>query len=709
MELGITCAAENLGISCVINKVAQANEYITKILNHINGVRYDNPFTGKLTFKLIRSDYDINSLKIFDVSNTESCEFSRLDWSEAISSVSVNFTNADDKYEASTYLYNDVANRIITKSYTSQDVDGEYFTTVENARWLAQTSLLSAGYPLSAINLVTNRYGYNVTVGDPIKVTWEPYGINQMIFRVTDVDYATLTNGKISITAVEDVFSFDKIQFISSTPITWTDPEKEPFDVARYLFIEEPYELSYCLDTYLYAFAAKPSTYTVYWDIWRYKAGDYKITAKSSTWSTVGRMVYGYEEGYSFDATGFEFMAIGTDGSTLIDNKMDLIDSNPYKYNHTSKLNLLVVDNEIISYDKIVKLPNGNYQLRGIVRGVFDTVPKKHTSESIMFFFDYGLDVNSGNVVAREGETVSEQLEIKTESATSAQPFSVLDLENFHTTRRSEQPSIMANLKLGADKGTETIYRYAIPSTVMCSYDMLFTFIGRNKFYNSNILEQTDSSTNIDVSNSTKNVIQVECNGESFEYKYDARDSSDIENITEMKLKWADFCKDMGNKVSTTNSVILTIKTYDNIKDLYSYDEYTKTFNWVVPRMVGVVMNDADAQAYADSLVQPSLNSILVPATSISPSLTLTFEDCPLIFVGTQSPISTIKGQDGNRYALYTTAYRIDGYTSSGTAIIHKITIDEEFIFRTNYTEFANNYAEYYRLRTGEYISYIPY
>lgn len=712
VDLGIICEQEELGVSCLINRVAQANEYITKILDHINGVKYDNPTTGKLSFRLIRNDYDVNKLKSFDVSNCESCEFSRLDWSETTSAISLNFTDASNKYDTGQFLQTDVSNRLITGSYTEKQVDGTYFTTISNARWLSQASLLSEGYPLAAVNLVTNRDAYTVTIGEPIKISWEPYGITQMVFRVTDIDYATLKDGKISITAMEDVFGFDKLDYDFSDTPSWTDPDKEPFDIARYLFMEDPYELSLSLDTYLYAYAAQPSNYSVIWDCWRHIRGAYSKTAQSSVWSTVGRMIYGYDEKYDFDTLGFEFSHIGVNGVELLNNKIALIADDPRSYNRNSGLNLIVVDDEIMSYDYFVKLPNGNYQMKNVIRGVFDTIPKRHTAESIVFFIEYRMNVNGSKVVAYAGDSVEEQLELRTETVTKAQEFDPALIENFRTTRRSEQPSIMANLMFGADRGTETTYNHNIPTTRQISHDILFKFIGRNKFSTRGILEQTDDTTIIDVGNDTKNVLQVSCNGVDFEYKWDARDTTVTPNVNvnNFTLKWVDFCRELDNRVAFSNTVSMSIKTYDSIKDLYSYDSYDKIVNYVMPRLAGIVANSADVQPYADTLVQPTLNSILLPATTVSPQITLTFEDCALIFVGTTPAIGTpIIGQDGLGYDLTTEAYRIDGYDSAGKAIIHKITVEEEFIFRTNYTVLVGNFSDYFRYRAGKWLGYTPY
>lgn len=728
VDLGITCENENLGISMLMNQTQQVREYLQKIMTHINGVFFDNPLTGKLVFRLMRNDFDPNKIKKFDTSNCVSCEFSRLDWSEAISSISVKFTDARDKYNTSELMVNDLANKIIVGSDIQKQVDGSYFTTAVSARWMAQSQLLSAGYPLSMVNLECNRKGFDSLIGDPILLYWQPYGITKQVYRIVDIDYATLTSGKISISAVEDVFSFDKTDYEFSDIPAWDEPDKRPYDIARYLFMEMPYEWTFSLDTFMYAWATQPSNYTIYWDIWRYDQGTYGISAKTQNWTACARFEYGYEEKFEFDTVGVEIRHVGTNSEDWLDKRIVAIANNPSMYNHTSNLNTLITAErdplfntyratEIMSYDTIVKLPNGNYMLQGVVRGILDTLPKKHTTETIIFFNDASLSVTNGvgpgnGRIQQQGAYKTEQLEIRTETATQAQPFDLNLVDILETTRRSEQPSVMGNLQFGADRGTETNYWYSIQPYEYISGDILFRFLGRNKYNSFGIIEQTDATTAINVAPTTQNVLNVSCNGVTFEYMWDAWDATNLQNITEMTLKWADFCKELNNKVSESNTAILKVRTYDTNLQIYSYDQYQRTIQYSVPRLVGILDDPSKVQIYADSIVDASLNSIVVPQTTISPQLTLTFEDCPLIFIGDtnlaqgQTPVF---GQDGVGYNLSTDAYRIDGCDNNGNAIVHKITIEDEYVFRTNFTVLANNFADYFRYRGGVYVGYIPY
>lgn len=710
IDLGVVCEEEKLGVSCLINRTAQANDYVSKILSHINGVKYDDPKTGKLTFKLIRNDYDVNTIKTFNVSNTESCEFSRLDWSETTSAVEVTFTDASNKYDTGQFTFNDISNRFITGFYTSKSVEGEYFTTNANAMWLAKLTQLSNGYPLSAVNLVTNRYAYDVTIGEPIKISWEPYGLSQIVYRVTDIDYSNLTDGKISITAIEDVFGFDKLDFDVSDSPQWTDPTEAPTDISRYMFEEEPYELSRSLDTYMFAYAAQPDTYTVYWDIYRRVDGNFVKSSQSMLWSTVGRLTYGYSRRFEYDTVGFDFSFIGSNGKDLIDQKIAKIEKYPSTYTVTSGLNLAIIDNEWISYSTIEKLTNGHYQLKGIIRGVFDTIPETHTSESLIFFVENRQNVAGLNIpVSKENYPVStEYLEICSETRNTEQRFSISRVEEHDTKRRSEQPSIMANLKFGLNMGIETLYEYDYVTEYIFSGDILFSFFGRNKYNNYGIIKQTDDSTDIEVAQDTKNVIRIRSQNKTAEWKYDAFDIVNEQNIESMQLLWSQFCEIMEDKLKYNNTVVMDIMTYNSTKELYSWASYNKSFSWRTPRLVGIVADEQEAQELANTYIQGSgENVVTIPDTAVSHQFSLLYSECPIIVEGVYAPDleEGMKGQDGRFYRLTNVAYRIV-CREGDTAILYKFTVDNYYVIRTDFTQLEDNYADYWQFGDSYWKKY---
>ena len=623
LELGIACEIEHMGVSCVIDSVSKANEYVNKILSHINGVKYDNPLTGKLTFKLIRNDFDVDKIKSFDPDNCEKLEFTRLDWSETSSAVSTKFTDASNKYLDSELTYSDLSNRYITGNYELKKIECPYFTTASNAMTFAKTQLLTLGYPLSSIIFVCNRLGHDLTIGEPISITWKPYGIDRMVCRITDIDYGSLEEGKISVTAMEDVFSFEKTDYVEVDTPKWTENDKLPEEAGRYLFLELPYEMSRSLNTYLQAIVARPSQYTIYCNIWRHIGTSFARTSSTDSWGTVGRLVYGLEEKYENDDIGFEIQHIGYLGREKLEEKMNLIDANPDRYNNKSGLNLVDIDGEIISYNSIKKLPNGNYQLRGIIRGIYDTVPKRHTTESIAYFLDYMQNVNGNSEVAKKGNAVGEQLEIRTQSVQKEQPFDNDKIVNFRTTRRSERPTPMANLQFGSDRGESTEYKYSYPTTVSLAGDIAFKYNNRDKFSSTGILSQTDPFINIP--DTIRKYVKVSCNGREYE-------------TTE--LTYSEFCQKMGDYIKRNNTVNIEVGTYNTETKLHSYDKYEKSFNYLIPRKLKEVDTEEEAKALAKTLCHET--TIDIPYGG-----TMTYTECPLIFIKNTTKAYRIINKDG--------------------------------------------------------------
>jgi len=688
-ELGKTCEKEDMGVSLQISQVTPARTVIGTILSHINGLCYDDAKTGKLKFKLIRNDYDETKLLTLTTTNCASCEFSRLDWSETASSVTASFTNATDNYETSTIPYSDLANVKITKTNTDKQIDASYFTTSANAKTYAQNELLTAGYPLAAASIKANRQAHDLSIGDPFILKWQPYGITKTIMRVTDIDYAGLEDGTISIEAIEDVFSFDKTVYTFSNGTEWTTVDHLPEQIIYRKFMETPYEMNMTLDTYVYAIAINPSVYSVYWDVWRNKNSNYYISAKSSEWTAGAKLVYGTEENYISNDT-IEVKELGS--LARFDEKIAVITANTELYNNTTGRNIAIIDNEIISYNTIVKLPNGDYSVQGIIRGIYDTIPAIHTSNSVMYLLDNITNIAGGKRLIVEGGTTSESLCLTSETVDKQADLDVTTAYGLTTTRRAEQPSVMANLKFGADCGDNTVVKY--DNTDRLSNDLKFVFNQRDKFKTYNIISQdTTTYRGIDIvtNTTTRNVVKITYGNITNEYIFDAYE------ITNFILNWNKICE----KFTIKDSMFVNIKigTYDTDKKLYSNQMYSKDITLEVPSMVGVVSTKEEAQTYADSIVNDSY--ITIPESEYNISRTILYNLCPMIMLSNGSS-GIIMGQDGNTHDLQTTYYRIVGKDTNGKAILYEMALDKEYVFKMYFNTKVNNTTKYYKYNTSD-------
>lgn len=271
ITMGEKLKEEKLGISIQISNETTAGDVINSICDHIGAVKFIDPVEGKVRFKLIRDDYDIDDLIVLDETNCSFCEFVRTDWSEVLTGVTANYTEADSMYEQGSVPVYDRANQIILEGQVSiKKEDFAFFTNASNARYAAEREQMSQGYPLATVSLTANRQASNLRIGDCFILKWKPYGIGSMVFRIIEIDVGDLVDGKVQIEALEDVFSFSKTNFMFNGGSEWTETPNFPTGVQSYNFMELPYEITKSLDTYVYAMAMNPSINTTYWTTWRF-------------------------------------------------------------------------------------------------------------------------------------------------------------------------------------------------------------------------------------------------------------------------------------------------------------------------------------------------------------------------------------------------------------------------------------------------------
>lgn len=459
---------EGLGLSILITNVQEVNNTLNQIMEHINAVKYTDPSTGKLTFKLIRDDYDVDKIPKLSISNCKSCTFNRLDWTETVSNVVVSFTDASSKYETVTVPAFDPANAIITKKVASKTYDFPLVTKASLAYKLAQREQGTNGYPLATATIETNRTCANMNIGDAFMLSWMPYGVKSMIMRVVDIDKGQLVDGKITITAIEDIYGFKA----NSTSIPdgggWQEIVLYPTGVSYYDFKELPYEITKSRDTFVSALAARPTTITTKWSTWREQDGETVFTPTNETtiWSAIGSLWYNIPQNVPnyFYKTGASSPVPACITDTVMEvaeranghmiakfiRNYNYLDPNNYTYyNDMYEFStLIMIDEEIMLVRGIQQLPNGNFKLYSVERGVCDTVPKSHKTNALVYFLNPPtmLNVTGTSIVCTEGLTTTEKYNITTASINRSEDFDPVKVKTVTTVDRANRPSPPMNV-----------------------------------------------------------------------------------------------------------------------------------------------------------------------------------------------------------------------------------------------------------------------
>lgn len=207
---------EGNGMSLLLSQVNSGKDIAEEVIRQTDGIMYSDVQTGKIIFKLIRNDYVIEDLPVFDSSNVVAVRgFTSKLWEDTINQVRVTYTNRDKKYEKGTAMVQDMANinsqqrvRSITQSYPGAS-NGALATE------LATRDLSQGSVPLMSVTLELNREGAALRPGSPFVWAWDPYGISQVVMRVKNFDLGSLNNNKIVVECSQDEFAISSTVFAS--------------------------------------------------------------------------------------------------------------------------------------------------------------------------------------------------------------------------------------------------------------------------------------------------------------------------------------------------------------------------------------------------------------------------------------------------------------------------------------------------------------
>jgi len=454
LAMGETLKEEAVGLSIQLTAKTQGRPLVDGICDHIGAIRYLEQTTGKMVYRLIRNDYEEADVVSVTPSNCAEISFSRQDWSNTINEISVSYTDRSNLYEAGTLSDVDAANVEINQgTKTTKTYEYPYFTTAENALWAAKRELRQEGYPVATADLICNRRLSNLRLGDMLRLNWPAYGIEHMYMRVTAVDLGDFIEGKVKISAMEDVFSLEKTTYGFSGTSGWITQPLYPTGVQAFFVMEFPFEILRAEDAYIYAFAAQPDADTTQWSIWRKGEAtgqDFVTTNTLSKWTPTGRLIYDYEEfGDPEDMKGF----LISDSGGIKELKMVLsAESNMDMEAARRSGKLLVIGDELMAFSALTQLPNGNWQVSGVLRGTYDTTPQKHAAGEFVYFIQSGHygNVTRGGPVCKKGKSVKEFYNVTTATINKKEKFNALKVREWTTVRRAERPNVQGNIRLHA-------------------------------------------------------------------------------------------------------------------------------------------------------------------------------------------------------------------------------------------------------------------
>lgn len=235
--------AEGMGLCMQWARQDSIQNFMQLVADHIGAGIGEDPRTGLWKLRLIRGGYDINALPVFspDEGNIVSLDgFERVGGPESMGKLTVTYRDALTGEDGSVTLHSLAAIRSIgaaipqTRSYPG-------LPTKALAARIGKRDLTAGSSRLARVQLTLTRDAYGLLPGDVIAFSWPPLGIVNMPLRVGRINYGNITDGKIQLEALEDVFGLPLTSYIRPSAIGWAEPDRTPQASSAVAAFEAPY------------------------------------------------------------------------------------------------------------------------------------------------------------------------------------------------------------------------------------------------------------------------------------------------------------------------------------------------------------------------------------------------------------------------------------------------------------------------------------
>lgn len=240
---------EGNGFSWIMDSAREASEVIALLEEQIDGLVYWDQANRVFKIKIIRADYDPNTVPELNASTVlKVSSFSRGSWESTTNEVRTQFFDRADNYKQTYGLAQDSANiRIRAGVVSSSTKVYPGVKTAQLASDLAWRDLRGLSHPLARLVCTVDRTFWDVTPGTPYVFTSAKLGITRLPMRVTKINYGDPSNEEIRIELVQDVFYFQAASFGNTGGSGWTPPVDVlvPFPGGEQLAFESPRAINF--------------------------------------------------------------------------------------------------------------------------------------------------------------------------------------------------------------------------------------------------------------------------------------------------------------------------------------------------------------------------------------------------------------------------------------------------------------------------------
>ncbi len=221
--------AEGFGLCLRWNRQSSIADFMQVVIDHVGAAQYTDRSTGRLTLKLLRDDYRVEDLPLFDYESgllaIEEDEGGAQDG--AINQLIVTWYDPIRDEERQIRV-EDLAGIQATGGVASSTTDYKGLPTAELAGRVATRDLTIACSGLKRLKLRFDRRGGVLAPGGVFRIRDPFRGLDNLVLRVGTFDDGKLAEGAITIAAVQDVFGLPATAYLEPQPPVWTPPDRIP-------------------------------------------------------------------------------------------------------------------------------------------------------------------------------------------------------------------------------------------------------------------------------------------------------------------------------------------------------------------------------------------------------------------------------------------------------------------------------------------------
>lgn len=431
--------AEGLGLCLRWNRQVSVLEFLQQVCDHVGASQYVSRSTGLLTLALARGGYNVDDLPLF-TADTGLIEIADDDnpggWG-ATNEVIVEWTDPVTNEKRQSRWQNLAA--IQAYGRVSETIRYPGLPTPELAARTAQRDGEIRSSAAKRFKVVLDRRGREVQPAGLFRISAPERGIDEIVLRASDVREGPLTDGRIEVMAVQDVFALDQTVYVTEQPGTHVDPDRTPLAATARRPMEASYRDLVSLLGNAEAAALDPMTSAL------------MMAARKPS-----GMSLGYKLATRTGGSAFAEVAPGdwcptallaapitrTSGTVVITGGSDL--------HEVEAGEAALIDDEIVRVDAI-DLATGAVT---VARGCVDTVPAEHAAGARIWFPDSGAVIDPTEYL--DGETV--QAKVLTRTSTGTLTADLAPTDAIVMDQRQARPYVPGRFRINGQSYPSTAF-----------------------------------------------------------------------------------------------------------------------------------------------------------------------------------------------------------------------------------------------------------